>query len=199
MQDGNYWGPETHGESLFGRKIGLHGLGGIAQDFVQLLKPFNCEISAYSPNCPDEVLAELGVKRENDLAALYANNGIVSVHAALTEKTRGMVTREILNGMQEGAILVNTGRGAVLDEAALTDLVTARKIWAALDVFETEPLAADSPLRNSDHCLALPHIAGPTPDRMRDMGLHALANVTRYVNGEEVQDTVAVRKYDLMT
>jgi phosphoglycerate dehydrogenase-like enzyme len=199
MQDGGYWNPPVQGDSLFERKVGLHGLGGIAQEFVKLLKPFGCDISAYSPNCPDEVLTELGVKRQNDLAALYAENDVVSVHAALTEKTRGMVTKEILSGMQENAVLVNTARGAVIDEAALTDLVLAGKIWAALDVFENEPLAADSPLRNCDRCLVMPHVAGPTLDRMRDMGLQALANLTRYVNGEEVLDTISARKYDLMT
>jgi phosphoglycerate dehydrogenase-like enzyme len=187
------------GDSLFERKVGLQGLGVIAQEFVRLLKPFGIEISAYSPNCPDEVFERLGVTREPDLAHLYSANDMISIHASNTPENHHIVGKEILDGMKDGAVLVNTARGAVIDEAALLDKLKEGTVWAALDVFETEPLPEDSPLRGMTNVLLMPHQAGPTTDRRPDMGLHALENLMRYINGEDVTDTVSARKYDMIT
>ncbi len=199
LERGGWQASDFEGEGLFGQKIGLHGFGAIAQEYARLLEPFGCEISAYSPHCPDDVLARYGVRRETDLARLYAANRVVSVHASKTAENFHAVNAEILAGMQDGAILVNTARGAVIDEAALLAELRKGRIWAALDVFEKEPLPADSPLRTLPNCLVLPHCAGPTPDRRQDMGRHALENLTRYVNGQPVTDIVTAEKYDLIT
>ena len=187
------------GDSLFGRTVGLQGLGMIAQEFVRLLGPFGVEISAYSPNCPGEVFERLGVTREPDLARLYSANDVISIHASNTPENHHIVGKKILDGMKNGAVLVNTARGAIIDETALLDKLKEGNIWAALDVFETEPLPEDSPLRGLANVLLMPHQGGPTTDRRPDMGLHALENLTRYVNGEEVTDVVTARRYDMIT
>ncbi|MFO7899469.1 MAG: NAD(P)-dependent oxidoreductase, partial [Planctomycetota bacterium] len=187
------------GESLFGRKVGLQGLGVIGQEFVRLLGPFGCDVSAYSPHCPDEVFERLGVRRQADLAALYAENDVISIHASNTPENRHIVNAEILAGMKDGAVLVNTARGAIIDTGALIEKLKERTVWAALDVYEQEPLPEDSPLRGMRNALLLPHQGGPTPDWRPRMGEHALENLTRYVAGEEVTDIVTLRKYDLIT
>jgi phosphoglycerate dehydrogenase-like enzyme len=198
--DAGGWAADTFtGWSLFERTVGLHGLGVIAQEFVRLLQPFGVTISAYSPNCPDEVFEKLGVRRETSLAKLYAENDVVSVHASNTPENFHIVNKEILSSMKDGAVLVNTARGAVIDEAAMAEVLSEGRIWAALDVYETEPLPADSPLRGMTNVLLMPHQGGPTRDRRADMGRHALDNLTRYVNGEPVTDVVSARKYDLIT
>jgi len=187
------------GASLFERTVGLQGLGVIAQEFVRLLGPFGCAVSAYSPHCPDDVFERLGVRRETDLARLYAENDVVSIHASNTPDNYHIVGREMLDGMKAGAVLVNTARGAILDEAALAEKLKEGTIWAALDVYEEEPLPADSPLRGLRNVLLLPHQGGPTTDRRKDMGRHALENLRRYIEGEPVTDVVDLRKYDLIT
>jgi len=199
MDAGGWRTDDFTGASLFGRKVGLHGLGVIAQEFVRLLRPFGVAISAYSPHCPDEVFERLGVRRETSLATLYANSDVVSIHASNTPENYHVVNGEILDGMQDGAVLVNTARGAIIDQAALAEKLRQGKIWAALDVYEEEPLPGDSPLRGLPNVLLLPHQAGPTADRRKDMGRHALENLTRYVNGQPVTDVVDLRKYDLIT
>jgi phosphoglycerate dehydrogenase-like enzyme len=186
-------------ESLFYQKVGLHGFGIIAQELVKLLAPFRCEISTYSPHAPDNVLEEYGVRRETDLAKLYSENRVISVHASKTDENFHIVNADILAGMQDGGVLVNTARGAVIDTEALTEELKKERIYASLDVYEEEPLPKDSPLRGLKNCQLTCHTAGPTPDRMVDMGDEAVENIRRYMNGEPLTNIVTPEKYDLIT
>jgi phosphoglycerate dehydrogenase-like enzyme len=193
------WDRKLGAKTLFNQKVGLHGLGYIAQEFVKLLRPFRCQLSGYSPHCPDEVFAEYGVGRLNSLKELYASNDIISVHASKTQENFHIVNAEILRAMPDGAGLVNTARGAVIDEQALIAELKTGRIWAALDVFEKEPLPPDSPLRQLDNVLLFPHMAGGDADN--DLGMAALAvhNIERYLKGQPVEFVVPASKYDLMT
>jgi len=186
-------------ESLFYQKVGLHGFGNIAQHLVKLLLPFSCEISAYDPYAKQETFDTLGVHRVEDLQTLYANNKIVSIHAPKTEETHHIVNSELLSVMPEGAILINTARGALIDTQALAAELQSGRISASLDVYETEPLPEDSPLRGLLNCQLTPHTAGPTPDRMIDFGRAAIDNIKRYCNQEDVLHRVDLRTYDLIT
>ncbi len=186
-------------ESLFHQRVGLHGFGTIAQNLVKLLQPFQCEISTYSPHAPDEVLAQYRVGRVTDLKTLYAGNHIISIHASNTPENYHIVNADVLTAMEDGAILVNTARGAIVDtDALVTELKTGR-IYASLDVYEKEPLPEDSPLRGLLNCHLTCHTAGPTEDRMVDMGDGAIENIRRYIQGEPVERVVDLQKYDLIT
>ncbi len=201
MHHGKGWrgeGPKPV-ESLFYQKVGLHGVGNIAQILVGLLKPFECEISAYDPYAEDEVFTTLGVRRVDSLKALYAENKIVSIHAPKTDETYHIVNSEILSAMQDGAILINTARGALIDTDALVAELQTGRINASLDVYEQEPLPKESPLRGLLNCQLSPHTGGPTPDRMVDFGRAALENLRLYVTGEDVLQVVGLRTYDLIT
>lgn len=186
-------------ESLFYRKVGLHGFGVIARELVKLLAPFKCDISTYSPHAPDSALREYGVRRIDDLAQLYAENHIVSVHASNTPENRHIVNTDVLAGMHDGAILVNTARGAIIDTEALIAELQKERIFASLDVYEEEPLPVDSPLRGLRNVHLTCHTGGPTPDRMVDFGDAAVDNIRRYLNGEELTNVVTPEKYDLIT
>ncbi len=195
-----YW--ETPGrpdEGLFEQRVGLHGLGAIAQEYVRFIAPFGCSVMAYSPHCPDEVFERLGVKRATSLEQLYSSNRIISCHAAMTEANYHIVNANILALIEDGGYFINTGRGGVVDTEALIAELKSGRISAALDVFETEPLEADSPLRQLENCFVVPHRAGPTPDRRVDMGANAVKNILRFISGEELDSLVSPRKYDLMT
>ena len=101
--------------------------------------------------------------------------------------------------IEDGGYFINTGRGPVIDTQALVAELKKGRITAALDVYEEEPLAADSELRDLPNCLCIPHRAGPTPDQRKVMGMHAADNVIRFVKGEKVDSVIDLKKFDLMT
>jgi phosphoglycerate dehydrogenase-like enzyme len=178
-------------EPLFKKTIGLHGFGNIAQHLIPLLAPFDCDIETYSPYTDDSILEEYGVRRQTDLKALYTNNHIVSIHAARTPETFHIVDAK----MHDGAVLVNSSRGALVDtEALIAELKTGR-IYASLDVYEKEPLPATSELRGLLNCQLACHSAGPTPDSMVDFGEAAIDNIERYVKAEDVERIVDAELY----
>ena len=186
-------------ETLFKKKVGIHGFGNIAQHLVGLLAPFHCDLETYSPYTPDEILEEYGIRRQAELSDLYRNNHIVSIHAARTPETHHVVNAELLSLMEDGAVLVNTSRGALIDTDALIAELKTGRIYASLDVFETEPLPADSELRGLLNCQLTCHSAGPTPDSMVDFGEAAIDNIERYVKGEDLERVVDAELYDLIT
>jgi len=198
-EDRLYWETPAQDEGLFQQRVGLHGLGAIGQEYVKLIKPFDCRVSAYSPHVPDEVFKRLGVKRAATLEELYGSNRIISCHAARTPSNHHIVNATILALIEDGGYFINTGRGPVVDTEALIAELKSGRINAALDVYEEEPLPAESVLRDLPNCMMVPHRAGPTPDRRKLMGRHGVDNVIKYVKGEPVDGVVDVKKYDLMT
>jgi phosphoglycerate dehydrogenase-like enzyme len=185
--------------SLFERTVGLHGMGVIAQELVALLRPFKVRLSGYSPHAPQEVFDSLGVRRVDDLKTLYATNEIVSIHTGNTPENFHCVNAEVLAGMPDDAVLVNTARGAIIDTAALVSELRTGRLNAALDVYEDEPLPPDSPLRGLPNCLLWPHWGCPTNDRIIDCGKHAVQNVARYLRGEPPVDRLTAERFDTMT
>jgi phosphoglycerate dehydrogenase-like enzyme len=194
-------GFKTVTQSLFERPIGLHGFGNISQQLVPLLKPFGGVISTFSPSVPNAVLEELGVKRTDSLEALFAENEVIVEVAAYHTKNHHIVTESLLRSIPSGGVFVNIGRGAVVDEAALIRVAQERSddLQLGLDVFEEEPLPADSPLRGMSNVALLPHIAGPTGDRCCDSGTQAVSYLARFAHGESVSDTISTEQFDRAT
>ncbi len=185
--------------SLFGRRVGIHGFGHIAQALVKMLEPFQCRIAAFAPHDPPEKFSAAGVTRAPSLEALFSGNEIIVELAPLIPETRGVVTWEILNRLPDGGVFVNSGRGGVVDETILARLATERKVSLALDVYAHEPLPADSPLRGLPNVFLTPHIAGPTADRRVDCGLFALENVRAYLEERPLKGVIDLWQYDHMT
>ena len=208
MRRVRYWTEEMHFKggwkndntetlSLLGRRVGLHGLGLIAQELVELLQPLTRNISAFSPSVPDSIFQDLGVRRSASLEDLFSQNDVIVELAALTDKTRGMVTEALLGSIPVNGAFVNVGRGAVVDEEALARVAGERPdLQIALDVYSIEPLPKDSPLRGMKNVLLLPHLGGPTTDRRRDAGDHGLKNLRRYIRGEDPIDPLDLSMYD---
>jgi phosphoglycerate dehydrogenase-like enzyme len=190
---------ETHTQSLFERKVGLHGLGSIGQQMVPLIKPFTDHISAYSPSMPDSVFEELGVTRATSLESLFSENDVVVELAPLTEKNIKIVTEELLRMMPHGAAFVNVGRGLVVDEDALARVAKEKELQVGLDVYAVEPLPVDSPLRAMPNVLLLPHLAGPTTDRRCDAGDLSIDNLRAYKETGKVEKAISLIEYDRAT
>lgn len=195
--NGGWKNDKTETLSLLGRRVGLHGLGLISQQLVELLKPFTRNISAFSPSVPDSIFQDLAVRRCASLEELFSQNDVIVELAALTEKTQGMVTESLLRMIPTNGSFVNVGRGAVVDEAALARVAGERPdLQIALDVYAVEPLPLDSPFRGMKNVLLLPHLAGPTTDRRRDAGDHGLKNIRRFLRGEDLIDPLDPSMYD---
>lgn len=183
---------------LLGRSVGLVGYGMIAEYLVKFLKPFGCRIMVSSRHISAEELAEAGIEAAA-AEEIFRTCDIVSLHSSLTARTKHSIGADLLNSMKDGALLVNTARGALIDEEALVSVLQEKPVWAALDVFETEPLPMDSPLRECERVLLMPHAAGPTADRRYVVTSHVLDDIGRFLNGEPLDCEIDFARAGTMT
>ena len=141
------------------------------------------DVVAWSPNLTDERAAAAGVQRV-DKATLFRCSDVVSLHLLLNDETTGFVSRAHFARMKPGAILVNTARGAVIDEGALIDALKSGQIGhAALDVFVDEPLPANTPFATLDNVTLSAHSAFMTPEASETLLRRALDIAVRVVGG----------------
>lgn len=187
---GAWKGSDTATASLFGRRVGIHGFGMVAREFVRLIAPFGCTISAHAPDVDADVAQRWGIRAEPSLEALFATNDIVVELAPLIPETTGVVTEALLRRIPAGGVFVNLGRGAVVDEAGLIAVAREGKVSFGLDVYASEPLPRDHPLRGLPNVMLTPHIGGPTTDRRRDAGAFAVKNLRAHLNGEAMEAVV---------
>lgn len=198
-REGAWKNGTTQTASLFGRRVGLHGFGQVAREFVRLIQPFQCAVSVFAPDVDAATEQQHGVRASASLEALFAENDIIIELAPLNAETAGIVTEKLLRLIRPGGVFVNVGRGAVVDEDALLRVAREGKIMVGLDVFTTEPLPADSGFRGLPNVTLTPHLAGPTTDRRRDAGQFAVANLQAYAAGEPLQALVTEHVYDVST
>ena len=145
------------GTGLVGRTFGSLGIGNIGAEAFRLVKPFDMKLIAHDPYADPAVARELGVRLVG-LEQLFRESDVLSVSCPLNDETHHIVNAERLALMKPGAYLINTSRGPVVDEAALTDVLQAGRIaGAGLDVFEAEPSPADNPLYRLDNVIVTPH------------------------------------------
>ena len=173
---------------LQGKKIGIVGLGHTGYATARIAIGFGMEVYAYTSKSHLQLPPEIH-KRELD--ELFSECDIISLHCPLTESTRGLVNADRLRRMKPTAILINTGRGPLVDEQALADALNAETIYAAgLDVLSQEPPKADNPLLTARNCYITPHIAwASTAARQRLMQI-MLDNVKGYLSGKVINAVV---------
>ena len=175
---------------LKGKTVGIVGMGNIGKTLVGLLKPFHVKILYYNLfQLPSEYEQENNM-RFVELDELLENSDIVTIHCALTDETRHLLNRDTLRKMKDGAILINTARGEIVDSAALADALKCGKLtFAALDVHEQEPILEDYPLKYIDNVILTPHIGGVTADSFKCMMRDAFRNIECFAQGrlEEIK------------
>lgn len=198
-RDGAWKTREAETASLFGRRVGIHGFGRVARELISLLAPFGVEISVSAPDVDAAAESAFGIRSVNSLDVLFSDNDIVVELAPLNAETEGIITEDLLRLLRPGSVFVNTGRGPVVDEKGLIAVAREGKVFFGLDVFAAEPLAADHPLRGLSNVTLTPHLSGPTTDRRRDSGAHAVRNLRAYATGSPLVAVVTPEIYDLST
>ena len=171
------------GVDVFGATLGIVGMGRIGRGVAHRAKGFNMRVLYYDPQpIPPEAEEQLGATRV-DLNRLIAESDFISVHTPLTKDTLHLVSTPQFNAMKRTAILVNTSRGPVVDEAALVEALKARKLaGAGLDVFEREP-AVHPGLLSMPNVVLTPHIASATVNTRSEMSAMAARNMATAVRG----------------
>lgn len=196
-------GAYSKARGLHGRTLGLVGLGKISQEMITRAKAFGMNVIVQSRWLTGETAAALGVGRAESLAELAAASDFVSVHAALTPASRGMIDASVFDAMRPGTVFINTSRGEVVDEAALIDAVTSKGIVAGLDVFANEPAGGsgtiESPLMGLKNVYVTHHIGASTDQAQEAVAAETVRIVGEFKLKGTVPNVVNVRKAEVAT
>lgn len=181
------WGPEVLcGADVYGATLGLIGFGRIGKAMARRAAGFNMQVLYYEPRQKPEN-DRIENARYVSLDELLARSDFVSLHAYLSDQSRGMIGREALAKMKPGAILINTARGAMVDHTALVEALDSGKLaGAALDVFDPEPIPGDHPLLSMPNVIITPHIASSTTATRRRMAAMTIENIHAGLAGNKL-------------
>jgi phosphoglycerate dehydrogenase-like enzyme len=177
------------GRLLGNLTVGLVGAGYVGRLVIRLFKAFDARVQVYDPFLAPERAAELGVKSVS-LDTVLSTSDIVSLHAPALPETRHMIGAEQLRRLGDGTIFINTARSALVDEAALVAALREKRFIAVIDVFDTEPLPADSPFRSLPNAVLSPHAAGHTADTHKRQGATVVEEIGRFLRGEPLRHEV---------
>ncbi|MFG2132963.1 D-2-hydroxyacid dehydrogenase family protein [Streptomyces sp. NPDC048751] len=187
LREGGPW-QSTVGRDLHGRTLGLLGLGKIGSRVARVGAAFGMEVLAWSQHLTAERAAAEGARLAHSKEDLLRRSDVVSVHLVLSERTRGLLGETELRAMKSDAHLVNTSRAGIVDREAL--LRALREGWiagAGLDVFESEPLPAEDPLRSLPNVLATPHLGYVTEGNYRTYYGEVVEDIVAFLAGEPVR------------
>jgi D-3-phosphoglycerate dehydrogenase len=197
MHEGKWDRSTFLGRELKGRRLGIIGLGRIGGEVARRALAFEMEVVAFDPYVPDARFQALRVARAASLNDLLADTDVLTVHAPLSDETRGMIGRRELAGLAPGSIVANLARGGIVDEDALADsLATGRVAGAVLDVFATEPLHAKHPLRGFRNVVLTPHIGAATVEAQRNVAVEVCAAVRDALLSGELSRSVNIAQVE---
>jgi len=178
----SYWLTPLH--ELLGKTVGVIGMGNIGTRFARMAAGFDTEILTYS-----EYISEEGKKlaEQVSLEELLRRSDIISLHCPLFDSTREMINKETIAQMKDGAILINSARGGLINEQDVADALKSGKLGGyGADAFTVEPITADNPLLSAPNCCLTPHLAWmPLETRQRNLD-HGAANIEAYFAGNPV-------------
>jgi D-3-phosphoglycerate dehydrogenase len=192
VRDGRWDKRDYRGEELADKTLGLVGFGRVGRRVAELVAPLRMNILVYDP-WADRKAPPGEITFVDALDELLPRADIVSLHCPLTADTRGMIGSDQLRRMREESWLINTARGAIVDEAALIEALHEGRIaGAALDTFEAEPPDPDNPLFSMDNVILTNHIAGISRRSFTNMGVQAVENLLTALDGKTPDPSVVV-------
>jgi D-3-phosphoglycerate dehydrogenase len=171
---------------LEGRRLGVVGLGRLGSKMAGYGKAFGMDVVAWSQNLTAERAAECGA-RSVSKEELFSSSDFISIHVVLSDRTRGLIGAADFARMKPSAILVNTSRGPIVDEAALIEAIRQRRFaHAALDVYSREPLPADHPLRRMENVTLAPHLGYVNTDVFGHFYGESVKNIEAWLDGQPI-------------
>lgn len=193
----------TVGTVLRGATIGIAGLGGVGRYVARYAHAFDMRVLAWSKNLTEERAAESGATSVSK-DELLERSDVITLHLVLSDETRGLIDAAAIDRMRPSALLVNTSRGPLIDDAALVEALRNRKIrGAALDVFSEEPLPMEHPYRTLDNVVLTPHLGYVTEDVYREFFTETVRSAAAYFDGAPIRvlnpsadPTVEGRRYE---
>lgn len=186
MKAGEPW-QVTLGEDVDGKTLGIIGLGKLGTKVAKIAQALGMKVLAWSTNLTPEACAEAGVTYATK-EELFAQSDIITIHVVLSDRSRGLVSRDDLARMKPTAYLINTARGPIVDEVALLETLQAKKIaGAGIDTYSHEPLPIDSPLRMLDNVVITPHLGYVTAENYKRIYAETIEGIGGFLKGEPVR------------
>ena len=186
MKAGEPW-QVTLGEDIEGKTLGVLGLGKLGSHVAAIARAMGMKTIAWSTNLTREACEQAGVGYATK-EELFATADIITIHLVLSARSRGLVSRQDLGRMKPTSYLINTARGPIVDEAALLEILQARKIaGAGLDTFSHEPLPVDHPLRKLDNVVLTPHLGYVTKENYRRYYAEMVEDIAAWLKGEPLR------------
>jgi phosphoglycerate dehydrogenase-like enzyme len=189
------------GISLAGKTLGIVGLGRLGASMARYCLALNMKVIAWSQNMTAEKAEAEGATLVSQ-DELLSQSDAISIHLVLSERSRGLIGSKEIARMKPGAILINTSRGPIVDEQALIEAVQSRRIIAALDVYDREPLPADHPLRNALNTVLVPHLGFSVQETWREFYSQSVENALAFLNEKPVRvmnpETLSSNAPDIM-
>ncbi len=178
------------GSEVYGKTLGVVGLGKIGREVVSRMQAFGMSVLGYDPYLKPEQADALGIKLV-DLDTLYRESDYISVHTPKTKETTGMINAEKLALMKPTVRLINCARGGIIDEAALAEAAKAGRIGgAAIDVYTTEPAPADNPLLNIPNIITTPHLGASTEEAQVNVAIDIAEQIVEVLAGKPARAAV---------
>ncbi len=188
------------GEELYGKTLGIIGLGRIGSEVAKRALSFKMRVLAYDPFISEEVVKKIEVQL-TDFETLLRESDIITIHVPLTPETKNMISEKEFSLMKDGVKIVNCARGGIVNEEALIKALESGKVKkCALDVFETEPLPASHPiLKFSDRVVLTPHLGASTQEAQVNVAIEIAKNVVDALMGRQIRNAINIVSLDFKT
>ncbi len=194
------WDRKTlKGAELMGKTLAILGLGRIGSEVAKRAQAFGMTVVAYDPYLTETRAKTLNIEKKT-LEEIWPIADYITVHMPLTDTTRNMVDRAAFSKMKDGVRIINCARGGLINEQALIEAVDSGKVAAAgLDVYETEPLPEDDPLRNHENIILTPHLGASTVEAQLNVGVEIAETVTKILVDGQITNAVNMPSIDAKT
>jgi len=200
MKNGEWNRKAFKGQELFQKTLGILGMGRIGGEVAKRAQAFGMDVVAYDPYMSKARAQELQVALVDNLEDVFPKADFITVHMPLTNETRGMLNAEAFGKMKKGVKLINCARGGIIHETDIVEAIASGQVaGAALDVYETEPLPEDSPLRGVPNIVQTPHLGASTSEAQENVGIEVAETITEYLLTGSVRNGINMPNLDEQT
>jgi D-3-phosphoglycerate dehydrogenase len=191
MKEGRWEKKTITGVELFGKTLGVCGLGRIGREVAKRCQAFGMNVVGYDPFFSKEAASKLSIDHKDTVNEVVRAADVITVHTPINSQTRGMISVEQIEIARPGVMIINCARGGIIDEKALLDGLKSGKVaGAALDVFEKEPLAEDHPFRSMDNVVLTPHLGASTTEAQENVARDVANQIVDALRGTVVRNAL---------